>query len=338
MFIKQDDGVNKFEIIPRKSADVSAKLDPAMYTLKIVSSWSGNSIYLERNDRYKKGVKINTGVFKEATEHAEFFLNPAAQEVRKELGLMDKIAFIFNGGPGTGKTFLAGQLMELLVKEKNAICLMSKGEPKVNLHDIIDSIRLEDPDRWIGILIDEYEKSRGEDLDMLSFLDGANSRHNVMVIATVNSTKKLPETIINRIGRIERVYNFDTEDAEVIKAMISSVIPEQYKDTIKADEIALEFIEFGIKPSIDFITVLIRNKIYELKTGKQAPELLDGIRKQKDNKKNKNNKKVVGFATANDNRHEKTEAQIDAEEKHEEMIENMQEAILQQFAKAIHSN
>jgi hypothetical protein len=215
---------------------------------------------------------------------------------------------------------------------------MSKGEPALAIHEIIDNIRLEDPDRWVGILIDEYEKCKGEDLDMLSFLDGTNSRPNVLVIATVNSTKKLPETIINRIGRVERVYNFDSEDSEVIKAMIESVIPEQYKDKISADETALEFIEFGIKPSIDFITVLIRNKIYEIKSGKRAPELLDGIRKQKDNKKKNTGKKVVGFATANDNRHEKTEAEIQAEEHREEMIEIMQENILQQFAKAIHSN
>jgi SpoVK/Ycf46/Vps4 family AAA+-type ATPase len=325
MFVKQESGEGNYEIIPQSTKDVTSKLESAMYTLKTVANWNGIKIYVEKNDRYKKGVSINTGVFTEAREHVEFFLNEGADEARKELGLMSKLALIFNGGPGTGKTYLAGQLMEELVQKKNAVCIMSKGEPRVSMHELIDTIRLEDPDRWIGILIDEYEKSNDNELDMLSFLDGTNSRHNVFIIATVNSTKKLPETIINRIGRIERVYNFDTEDAEVIKAMIVSVIPEKYKETINADEIALEFIEYGIKPSIDFITVLLRNKIYELNTGKTAPELLDGIRKSKDKKKAA--KKVIGFATPNDNRGKKSKVEVEREEEIEEMREESKSAM-----------
>ena len=324
MFLKKEDGADRYEIIPRKAADVFNKLDPAVYTLKVVKSWSGMEVFLELNKRYRGGVPINTGVFAEARDHFEFFISPEAEETRGELGLMNKMALIFNGGPGTGKTFLAGQLMERLVKEKDAICIMSKGEPAMQIHELIDSIRLEDPDRWIGILIDEYEKSNGNELDMLSFLDGTNSRKNVFVIATVNSTKRLPETIINRIGRVERVYNFDTEDAEVIKAMIVSVIPQKYIDKIDAEAIALEFIEFGIKPSIDFITVLVRNKIYEIKAGKPAPELLDGIKKAKADKRN-SKKKVVGFATPNDNRAEVSEKELKKEAELEEVKEEMAE-------------
>jgi hypothetical protein len=329
MFIKQDNGKDKFELIPRKAADVSATLEPAVYTLKIEKSWSGITVYFERNDRYKGGVPINTGVFAEANEHFNFFISKEAEEARKDLGLMDKMALIFNGGPGTGKTFLAGQMMEKLVREKNAICIMSKGEPSIDIHTLIDSVRLEDPNRWVGILIDEYEKSRGNELDMLSFLDGTNSRNNVLLIATVNSTKMLPETIINRIGRIERVYNFDTEDAEVIKAMIVSVIPEKYKDKINAEEISLEFIEYGIKPSIDFITVLIRNKIYELLANPdKAPELLDGIRKQKETKKGK--KRPIGFKPSVDQEEKMAEKERDDED-HANAMTRMENMILQQF-------
>lgn len=314
MFVLQKDKANKYEIIPRPLNDVRDKLEAGVYSLTIERDWSHTWIYLELNNRYKNGKEINTGVFKEARDHVDFFIDPIAQETRQELGLMHKLALIFNGGPGTGKTYLAGQIMEKLVREKNAICIMSKGEPKIDIHELIDMIRIEDPDRFIGILIDEYEKSKGEDLDMLSFLDGTNSRNNVMVIATVNSTKRLPETIINRIGRIERVYNFDTEDTEVIKAMIESVIPDQYKDKVKSEELALEFIEYGVKPSIDFITVLVRNKVYEIKSNKDAPLLLENIKKYND-RKDKKKKKVVGFATANDNRAEETK------EKEEEVVD-----------------
>jgi SpoVK/Ycf46/Vps4 family AAA+-type ATPase len=234
--------------------------------------------------------------------------------------MMHKMALIFNGGPGTGKTFLAGQIMEKLVKDKNAICVVAKGNPAVDLHILIDQIRTEDPDRFIGVLLDEYEKSSGDELNMLSFLDGTNSRDNMLLVATVNSTKRLPETIINRIGRIERVYNFDTEDTEIIKAMIESVIPDAYQKILSAEKIALEFIDYGIKPSIDFITVIVRNKIYEHKSGKDAPLLLENAKKSKDRKDKK--KKVVGFATPDDNRAELSEeehAKIEAVEEAREI-------------------
>jgi hypothetical protein len=195
---------------------------------------------------------------------------------------------------------------------------MSKGEPQVDLHVLIDQIRTEDPDRFIGILIDEYEKCSGNEPDMLSFLDGTNSRNNLLLIATVNSTKRLPETIINRIGRIERVYNFDTEDTDIITAMIDSVIPDNYKGILKAEEIALEFIEYGVKPSIDFITVIVRNKIYEHKTKKEAPLLLENIKKSK---ARKDKKKPVGFETPNDNRGELSKKEIEKELIQSEMLE-----------------
>ncbi len=328
MFVKKDDGVNKFEVIPRKAEDVFSKLDPNVYDLTVEKDWNSVQIFFSKNNRYKNSTPINTGVFAEAIDHVNFFLSPEAMETRDELGMMHKMALIFNGGPGTGKTFLAGQLMEKLVKEKEAVCIMSKGDPKyVEWHQLIDAVRLEDPDRWIGILIDEYEKRSGDDLDMLSFLDGTNSRKNVLVIATVNSTKKLPETITNRIGRVERIYNFDTDDANVIKAMITSVIPEKYKESIDSEAIAKEFIEFGIKPSIDFISVLVRNKIYELKTGKSAPELLDGIRKAKDKKKAA--KKSIGFVPI-----EKSEKDLEKERELEEMREEG-EAVMENMMKAM---
>lgn len=327
MFIRQEENNNSFELVPQKSESVLKTLEAGVYYLKLVRRpFGGSNIYLEKNNRYKGGQIINTGVFKEARDHVDFFVDKDAYVARKELGLMNKLALIFNGGPGTGKTYLAGQLMEKLVKENNAICLMCKGEPGVDLHSIIDGIRLEDPDRFVGILIDEYEKSKGDELEMLSFLDGTNSRDNMLLIATVNSTKKLPETIINRIGRIERVYNFDTEDIEIIKAMINSVIPEKYKEHIQAEDIAKEFKEYNIKPSIDFITVLIRNKIYEHISGKDAPLLLENIAKLKErNSKKKKNK--IGFKVEGDNREETSKAEEDKEMEFELIAEARQEML-----------
>lgn len=297
MFIIDREENGKYELVPRRAEDVIQKLEPGVYSLNVMRTFEGVSVSLTENRRYKDSKIINVGTFKEASEHIDFFLNKESKKIRKEMGMMNKLALIFNGGPGTGKTFLAGQLMEKLVKEENAICIVSKGMvPYIELHAIIDNIRLEDKDRMIGILLDEYEKnSSSSELEMLSFLDGTNSRENIILIATVNSTKTLPDTIVERIGRIEKVYNFDENNEAMLLAMVESVTPNKYVDIIDKEEILNEIKFFKATPTIDFISVLVRNKIYEKITNKKAPKLKHKI----ENYKKKSKK--IGFKQEGNN-------------------------------------
>ncbi|HUV85370.1 MAG TPA: AAA family ATPase [Methanosarcinales archaeon] len=277
---------DQYRVIPGKTKDVVANVEAGVYTLEIQKSLFGTSIFLQKTNRYKNGNILNSGTFKEAKEHLEDFVSPEMYEIREAMGSMHKIGLIFNGKPGTGKTYLAGQLAEKLVKEKNALCIFSIGEPKIALSGFIDSIREEDPDRLIVLIIDEYEKRNSGEIDIMSFLDGGESRNNVIVIATVNSTTRLPDTIINRVGRIEKIYNFDQVDLAIITKTVESVIPEKYKEHVNAKEFAKTILE-GTEEDrrIDNIALQIRNLIFAKITGKEIRKV--NSYKNEEPKKNK---------------------------------------------------
>ena len=268
MFLKTKKDDN-YRVKPGKTQDVIGNIEAGVYSLEINHSMFGTDVFLQKTTRYKNGTILDSGTFKEAKEHIEDFLSPQMYEIRNAMGNMHKIGLIFNGKPGTGKTYLAGQLAEKMVTENNALCIFSVGEPKIGLANFIDSVREEDPDRLIVLIIDEYEKRNSGEIDIMSFLDGGESRNNVIVIATVNSTNKLPDTIINRVGRIEKVYNFDEVDLTIITKTVESVIPEKYKDFINAKELAQEVLNGTEEDKrIDNISVRVRNTIFGKLTGR----------------------------------------------------------------------
>lgn len=137
--------------------------------------------------------------------------------------------------------------------------------------DIIDGIRIDDPNRFIILIIDEFEKTfRSYDTDLLSFLSGAKERDNLIIISTVNDTTQLPQFIKDRPSRIEKVFNFTFKDEVVLRAITTNMIPEGYKDKIN-----LEFLVTTLKEyknmSIDrmrhILRDLIANQVRYEKTG-----------------------------------------------------------------------
>ena len=147
--------------------------------------------------------------------------------------------------------------------EKGALGFINKGEPKIGLAELIDSIRVDHPDQLIVLIMDEYEKFNSGESDMLGFLDGASSRNNVIVIATVNSTRSIPPSIKNRRGRIESIYEFKTESPEVIRKLISSLVPSKYEKLVNANEIVKQVIADKELKNIDNISILVRDTIYK---------------------------------------------------------------------------
>jgi len=273
MFIRR--GEKELEIIPGNTKDVVGKLDAGVYNFRIVEDpWRGPKLFLEPNVRYRDASLLDSGTFKHAVEHVTDFMSEKMYEVRAAMGSIHKLGLIFNGKPGTGKTFLAGQIAEKLVKEHDAIGVMAVGEPKVELAKLVDSLREEEPDRLICLIIDEYEKRRHGEVDVMSFLDGSNSRSNVIVIATVNSTKKLPETITNRVGRIEQIYNFDEVDVAVITKTIESIIPEKYSKLLDIKALVQRVIKGSdIDRRIDNIALMVRNAIFNKLSGRKDDQL-----------------------------------------------------------------
>ena len=281
MFIKDQDK-EKYRIVDGKAEQVVPNVKPGLYTLSVNRSMFGSSVTIERNTRYKDTEIIQEGVYKEICDYLDNFVSTDMYEIRKEMGMMHKLGLIFNGGIGTGKTYLAGQLGEKLAKEKNALVLMTRGEPDIELAKLIDMLRTEDPDRLIVLIMDEYEKHNAGESDMLHFLDGKDSRNNVIVIATVNSTKGIPDTIRNRKGRIEKVFEFRLKNRSVVRRIIESVIPKKYSNIIAVDSLVDRAMKDDKLLRIDNLTIEIRDMIFrEIRKKAKKGKATQTLNKQK---------------------------------------------------------
>jgi SpoVK/Ycf46/Vps4 family AAA+-type ATPase len=240
MFINE---ISRIRVLDTDFTETFKTLPSNVYDLVIERSFFGKNIYLKENDSYKKGAIIKTGIFQRVWDYVESFYSIEKEQARNVLRMKDKLGLMFNGLPGTGKTFLAGQIAQYFVEKENAIgILVNEGD--IDFAGLVDSIRRHDLDRKVIIIIDEFEKNYdGRNSKLLSFLDGADSKENVIVIATTNNYTHLPDYLIDRPGRFEQIYNFDEKDNEVLRAMIKSMTPEKYRDRIDFDEIAKQLID-----------------------------------------------------------------------------------------------
>jgi len=259
MFIIENE--NEFLLVGSKATNTTNKLDKGVYNLLIESTgpMSPPRTIFQKTDIYKNGVVLDTGVFKDARDFINNFFDDSLVEARKAMNMKNKVGVMFSGDPGTGKTFLAGQLAQEISDKYDAIAIIVTAVGDYS--SMIDAIREADKDRSIVIIIDEFEKTfRSYDPEPLAFLDGSKSRENCMVIATVNNHKDLPTFVTDRPSRFEKIFKFEFGDKKVLTAIINNLIPEDYKSKIEVDNLVYQLIDQNNK-SIDKIKHIIRDVI-----------------------------------------------------------------------------
>lgn len=228
MFKVTDKG---FNLIGVKNTDVVSSLESKLYKLNVQNGFFGVSYDLEEVTRYKTAREPRGGVFMNAYSYITRFFDPVYKATRNELGMVNKMNVIFNGLPGTGKTHMACMLAEKIIKQNNALGIfMSSIEDVPDFPSLIDKLRINDADdRMIIFVFDEMEKNNHKYLKnpkFLSFLDGADSRENVMIIATSNKISDLPDYLINRPGRFEKKWDFKLSDKKTLRETVAGAVPE----------------------------------------------------------------------------------------------------------------
>lgn len=263
MFIYKQDEKQYKVVSADPGSTLETKVKAGVYNLTVEESMFSRDYYL--NDitaNYEQGRIIDAGIFKTIRSKIDKFFEPEMYQARKTMGLKNKIGMIFNGKPGTGKTFLAGQIASELAKKIDAVAIVVTD--KIKLDGFVDMIRKHDPDRQIIIILDEFEKVYDMSYissDLLGFLDGSKSKENVITLATVNSTGRMPDVLTNRPGRFEEIYEFSINDDDVLRGMVESVLPQEYLDVLDIEAIVKEVKSNKIH-AMDKLVLLIRDLIY----------------------------------------------------------------------------
>lgn len=256
MFIL-DNKENMYTFIGSSPQGINEKLESGVYNLIVQEQ--GTIIKFSKNEDYKKGIKLEQGIFKKVRNFFDNFFTDAKYEARQALGMKHKLGVIFTGDPGTGKTFLAGQIAQEICDKRNAIGILATKYGDYS--PIIDAIRESDKDRLIVLIIDELEKTfRNYDTDALSFLSGAKERDNLVIIATVNDSTSLPSYIKDRPSRIEEEFNFTFKDPDVLSSVVNALIPKKYVEDIKIEELTTRLKKYK-NTSIDRIKHIIKDII-----------------------------------------------------------------------------
>ena len=118
-------------------------------------------------------------------------------------GESHKRGFLLWGPPGGGKTCTVSFIIKDFIKKGNIIFEYSR-----YTLDGIRAFRNVENDRKIMIVIediDTYLKNPKEEQDLLQLLDGGIQHQNTIIISTTNYPEELPDRIINRPSRFDRI-------------------------------------------------------------------------------------------------------------------------------------
>jgi len=322
MFTKIDD--KHFKLIGEKSENIFPSLESRVYTMDANETFFGVDFIFSPMDRYDNSEVAQVGIFKDVYEYTKGFFNESRIRLRKEMGFVNKMNLILKGDPGTGKTHLACTVASELVREHNGIGIVVNSLAHIKFDALIDKIRINDENRLIVFVLDELEKNASHRLsstDFLAFLDGAKSRENVIILATVNSIKEFPNFLIKRPGRFEKIYDFVFNTEEVLTQLTKVLIPERYVENSEViEELVARAIVGNIK-TIDELRFSILDYLVAVENGEEPIP----VEPKKKNKKKAEVVKKIEILP------EEVDGEVDGKEKSEDKL-------LDILAKAINPN
>lgn len=153
----------------------------------------------------------------------------------EKLGIPHKRGFYIHGGSGCGKTTVLYAVAESLIRSLDAIVINTNNCSPDHIIDGILNIRSVEPDRMIGILIEDIDKKVHIDgLDLYTVLfDGLYSFSNVVTFATAVTPPDLVEKELTRSGRFDEYILVDLPTENDITKYITKLYSQLPKSAVK---------------------------------------------------------------------------------------------------------
>lgn len=161
------------------------------------------------------------------------------KDYHKEIKCLHKMGILLYGPGGTGKSVCIRHAIKETIKDEDALIIFISGNLPSSrfLAMMRDTLN----DRLKVFVFEELTTalhSHGATEKILNFLDGENSLDNKIVLATTNYPEHLPENIVNRPSRFDKIYEFDRPTQESRERLLKHYLrsdpkPEEIEKTDK---------------------------------------------------------------------------------------------------------
>jgi len=152
-------------------------------------------------------------------------------------GEVHKRGFMLWGPPGGGKTSTALIIINDFIKNENGVVIEYAPDYIMGAYE---SFRKVEPERKVLIVVEDIDTwcgHQGIEHQLLQFLDGNVKWSNTIILATTNFPERLPDRLINRPSRFDRVTKIDmpceSHREQYIAGKSKKMSDEQKKKMVK---------------------------------------------------------------------------------------------------------
>ena len=216
----------KFTLI----GDTIGALPPGYYDTSVNSA--GTIFFVPIRARTDKLLRFPDAATDKIISEIETFWE--RQELFGEFGLPFKRGILLYGPPGSGKTCTL-QLLARDVVDRGGIVLIYQPELFIHAYRQLRNIQPETP---VVVLMEDLDATleRYNESVVLNTLDGTDTIHKTVFVATTNYPEKLGERIINRPSRFDRRLKIDDPSNVARKMYLEDMI----RDAPLPEDISVE--------------------------------------------------------------------------------------------------
>lgn len=266
------------------------ELTPGLYKV-IYKSWEDSYTCKEVKIDNSSLVDIVQPELKGVIESIDHFYE--SRELFKNWNILHKRGILLYGAPGGGKSSVISKLVESLVS-RGGVAFIVDGEESLEFYAKFykNIYRNIEPDRQVMTIFEDIDAFVGRmESTLLNVLDGIGETGNIVNIATTNYPENLPERVINRPNRFDRVVEVKCPSEEDRRKYFENkIIPEEITN-IDLDE----WVKATDKFSIAQLSEVIKSVFLFGETLNRSIQLVKDMAKKRRSEDSDPAKKKIGF-------------------------------------------